>query len=109
MKKLVILTGASGSGKTAALNTLKEKYVSAEQPVLFFHFDSINIPSTEEMERQYGSIEEWQRAKTIEWISKLQEDSSNNTCIVFEGKMRITFLKEVLHKHDLSFAQNIQT
>ncbi len=67
---LVILIGASGSGKTTIARAIEHRY--AEQ-VEVFYFDQVGVPSVEEMIAQYGSGEGWQRAKTLEWMAKLAQ------------------------------------
>ncbi|TCU11207.1 AAA family ATPase [Rhizobium sullae] len=65
-----ILIGASGSGKTTIAQAIAERFLDNVE-VLFV--DRIGVPSFEDMVRQYGSSEAWQRAKTIEWISTLAQ------------------------------------
>lgn len=107
MKKFIILTGASGSGKTVVANSLKKKLSASLSNLLVFHFDTIEIPTTEEMINSHGSLENWQRAHTLEWISKIQQQSDNESCIIFEGQMRIAYLKEALKKGSLNKVQII--
>jgi thymidylate kinase len=85
---LVVLTGASGAGKTAIAGAVAERFAEAVQ---VFRFDSIGVPSTDQMIAQYGSTEGWQRAKTLEWFEKLAATSGK---ILFEGQVRIAFLEE---------------
>lgn len=92
--QLFILTGASGSGKTTLVNCLKNSGDSAS--LLFFHFDSIGVPSLEEMQIQFGSVEGWQRAKTKEWIEKIKNEFLPRSHVLLEGQMRIAFIQEAL-------------
>jgi uridine kinase len=67
--KLVILTGASASGKT----TISKKIAAQAAPIIdCLYFDSIGVPSPEQMIAEFGSGENWQRAKTFEWIKRIQ-------------------------------------
>ena len=50
----VVLTGASGSGKTAIAGAIAARY--GEQ-VEVYHFDSIGVPPPDEMILKYGSGE----------------------------------------------------
>jgi energy-coupling factor transporter ATP-binding protein EcfA2 len=93
---LVILTGASGSGKTALARAIQQAS-SAQCEVLFF--DSIGVPSAEEMltfgdGHQPGGA--WQRATTIDWINRIAAILGAGTSVLFEGQMRIAFIHEAL-------------
>jgi dephospho-CoA kinase len=92
MSKLVVLTGASGSGKT----TLAKAVAELCPGVAVFFFDSIGVPSFDEMTSQFGSGEAWQRAKTIEWMKKIAPLHERGSSVVFEGQMRISFIEEAL-------------
>ena len=96
MKKLIIITGASGSGKTTLVEHLKKRL-----PKLHcLHFDSIGVPEPDVMRKSYGSVEAWQKAKTFEWIEKIK-DRAPAQYVIFEGQMRIAFIKEALRAFDL--------
>lgn len=79
--RLVVLTGASGAGKTTIAQAVEERHPRLAT-VLFF--DSIGIPSVERMIAEFGSGEAWQRAMTLHWN------------ILFEGQSRLSFLKEAI-------------
>jgi len=68
--RLVILIGASGSGKTTIARAIEHRYPD-EVEVLYF--DRIGVPPVEEMIAEYGSGEAWQRAKTLDWMAKLAQ------------------------------------
>ena len=65
----IVITGASGAGKTAAVDALEARGLPG---VRCFHFDSIGVPSIEDMEREHGGGEQWQQWATTTWIERLQ-------------------------------------
>jgi shikimate kinase len=88
---LVILIGASGSGKTTIARAIAHRYVDDLE---VFHFDQIGVPSVEEMVAGYGSGEGWQCAKTLEWMTKLAQLARSGCRLLFEGQTRLSFLEE---------------
>jgi dephospho-CoA kinase len=97
----VILTGASGAGKT----TLARYYLNhypAECDVFFF--DAIGVPAADAMERDYGSGPAWQRARTLEWMARIRPCLSTRRPVLFEGQMKIAFIKEALTTHQITTA-----
>ncbi|MGC1879231.1 MAG: AAA family ATPase [Rhabdochlamydiaceae bacterium] len=99
MKKILFLIGASGSGKTTTLKKL-ERQGLANFKIL--HFDSIGVPSMQEMEAQYGSPEEWQKAKTSEWVSIIKKDFLPNINILFDGQTRPSFIEKACHENGIA-------
>jgi|SRR5271163_3749346 len=91
--RLVILTGASGSGKTSIAHAIK-----VERPGLaeVLHFDSTEVPSAEAMTAGWGSGEAWQRAMTLAWMARLSHMNGRRRAILFEGQMRLAFVREGL-------------
>lgn len=87
----IILTGASGSGKTAIAEAIASRY---GENVDVYHFDKVGVPSPEEMVTNYGSGEDWQRAKTHEWMVKIAASSRTARHVLFEGQMRCSFVLE---------------
>src|SRR5215510_7440783 len=86
----VILTGASGSGKTTIAKAVSARY--GEQ-VEVYHFDSIGVPPPEQMIAKYGSGEAWQRAMTCEWIARVA-DTPRRRRVLLEGQTRLSFVIE---------------
>lgn len=89
---LVVITGASGSGKTSVTKALEAAHQGLVQT---YFFDSIGVPSHEEMVRQYGSGEGWQRAMTLRWVERLSSVSARSP-VLLEGQMRLSFVREAV-------------
>ncbi len=97
----VILTGASGVGKTTLALAVQKAYPSCR----VFRADSIGIPSPEVM-ASYGPGHQpggaWQRALTFQWIERLVPIVAAGETILFEGQMRVAFIREALAVHCLT-------
>jgi hypothetical protein len=65
---LIILTGASGSGKTAIAEAIERTRPGFAD---VFPFDRIGVPSREAIVTGWGSDEAWQRAMTIDWLARI--------------------------------------
>jgi energy-coupling factor transporter ATP-binding protein EcfA2 len=93
---LVVLTGASGSGKTTLVHAVQSLYPTQYE---FLFFDSIGIPSPDVMEtfgdgHQPGGA--WQRTMTFNWIEHIAKILLSGRSVLFEGQMRIAFIREAL-------------
>lgn len=95
LKKIFFLIGASGSGKTTATKELERRGL-ANFKILYF--DSIGIPSIEEMEAKHGGPEEWQKIKTIEWVKVIKKDVLPDSHVLFDGQTRPSFIEKACHK-----------
>jgi RNase adaptor protein for sRNA GlmZ degradation len=93
--KLVILTGASGSGKTAIALEIEANHPE----IAVFRFDTIGVPSAEVM-ATYGDGYQpggaWQRAMTLQWFERIASVLKSGQRVLFEGQMRIAFVQEAL-------------
>ncbi len=103
---LVVLTGASGSGKTTLAEAMQVAY--PEDCEVFF-FDSIGVPSAEAMQARYGDGHQpggaWQRAMTLQWINQIAAIVRTGKPVLFEGQMRIAFIREALAAYDIVSAR----
>jgi predicted kinase len=92
---LVIMTGASGSGKTAIAKTIEGSHPS----ITVLRFDTIGVPSAEVM-ATFGSGHmpggAWQRAMTFKWLERIAPMLEEGKTVLFEGQMRIAFIREAL-------------
>jgi broad-specificity NMP kinase len=95
-KKIFFITGASGVGKTTLIEQLKKKY--SHKKWGFLHFDSIGVPSVEEMVKEYGSPSDYQKAMTFKWIDALIHNDDYD-CIFFEGQVNLQFIRQGFALH----------
>ncbi len=98
--KIYFVIGASGSGKTTTLKHF-EKTIPPHCTLL--HFDNIGVPPFEEMEKEYGSIEEWQKIKTIDWVKKIAEENLSSSNVIFDAQIRPSFIKEACDLYGVDY------
>jgi hypothetical protein len=90
---LLVVTGASGVGKTALVRGLERRALPS---VRCHYFDSIGVPAPEAMIREYGSGEEWQRAMTERWVRRLADETPPGSLAVLDGQVRPSFVVDAL-------------
>ena len=98
-KIIYFITGASGVGKTTLVTRLKLKYRGRRWA--FLHFDSIGVPSLEEMEKDYGSPSAWQEAKTYAWIDNLLHAYTDEK-VFLEGQVNLNYIRKGFERHNFS-------
>jgi hypothetical protein len=101
---LLLILGASGVGKTAAVDALAKRRLSG---VCCYHFDSIGVPSEEELARRYRSGEQWQAVETHNWIARLAANSEEAEICVLEGQTRPSFVQPALRACEVSIAEMV--
>lgn len=106
MEKIYFITGASGVGKTSLVTSLKAKYKD-EKDWEFLHYDSIGVPTQTEMIDRYGSIQNWQKVKTHEWIGRMINEYSDKKVIIFEGQVNLQFIKDGFLQNNFSSYETI--
>ena len=87
---ILVLTGASGAGKTTIIRALESKRLPG---VGCYYFDSVGVPSPEEMVRDFGGGEQWQAATTEAWITRLLRNDDGVRVAVLDGQTRPSVLR----------------
>jgi hypothetical protein len=82
---IFIVTGASGAGKTVAVQALERRELSG---VRCFYFDSIGVPTAEEMERAFARGASWQAWATDEWLQWLHGLGPETRVAVLDAQTR---------------------
>lgn len=101
MKELIspvvlVVTGASGAGKTTLVRALANREFSG---VRCYYFDSIGVPSPEEMLAEFGSGEAWQRAMLDRWMSRLAANEDDGRLLVLDGQVRPSDVIRAFRRH----------
>lgn len=86
---ILVVTGASGAGKTTAVRALEDRGLAG---IRCFEFDGIGIPSAEVMNRDFGGPEAWQADATKRWIARLVRETPPGEISVLDGQTRPTFV-----------------
>ena len=90
---ILVVTGPSGAGKTAAVRCLEAR---GRPDVGCFYFDSIGVPSEEVMKRDFGGGEGWQAEATKRWISRLAIETIGGEVSILDGQTRPSFVRAAL-------------
>jgi predicted AAA+ superfamily ATPase len=93
----ILITGASGVGKTTLLKALERE--SLENLISINYFDSVGVPSIEEMIARYGSGEKWQQAMTYQWVDRLLQ-VKDKKLIFLEGSINPEFIREAFARNE---------
>ena len=91
--RILVVTGASGVGKTTLVRMVEARGVAGAS---FHYFDSVGVPSVDDMTRDFGSPANWQAAMTDQWIARLAGESG---LCVLDGQVRPTTVREAIVRH----------
>ena len=83
MPVILVVTGASGAGKTTLVRALE---AAAVPKVGCFFFDTIGVPSWDEMVSRWGGPREWQAAATEQWLRQLAGGEDGARVAVLDGQ-----------------------
>lgn len=90
---ILIVTGASGSGKTTTVRALEARALPG---VRCYYFDAVGVPAPEALEREFGSPESWQALTTRAWLDRLAADPDRADVYVLDGQTRPSFVRSAV-------------
>lgn len=94
IKRVVVLVGASGAGKTTVAEVLAGR---APWSGHTYFFDTIGVPSAEEMESGDWGGEGWQMWATRLWMRRLA--GMDSPLQLLEGQTRPSFVRTASERH----------
>lgn len=80
---LLCITGASGAGKTTAIAAIREKIDARTLPLI--EFDSLGVPTDDEMTRCWESGRAWQKMMTYHWVYTTRQIFRMRPLVILEG------------------------
>ena len=99
---ILVVIGASGSGKTAAVRQVAARALPG---VRCCHFDAVGVPSREEMERDFGGGEQWQALTTQRWLDRFATDPDGAAVYVLDGQTRPSFVSRAAERAGIGVAR----
>ena len=81
---LLAVTGASGVGKTTVLATLREHIDARLLPMI--EFDSLGVPTDDEMTRCWDAPRGWQKMMTYHWVYTTRQIFRMRPLVILEGQ-----------------------
>jgi len=100
MPFLLFISGASGAGKTAVVEHLQVS--SSQRHLALLNFDSMGIPTNEEMIAQAGSLERWAEKATHAWMEKIAREYKDHPVVILEGQANPDFVRAGCAKNRLT-------
>jgi dephospho-CoA kinase len=93
----IFIIGASGAGKTTLTKKLESRLVQNNFSVNYF--DTIGVPSIEEMVNKFGSCDKWQEHATHLWVAKLSQ--IKNKSVILEGQFNPQFAIDACQRFNI--------
>ena len=99
---IVIVTGASGVGKTAVVRAIEARGLTR---VRCYCFDAVGVPSVRDMDRDFGGSERWQAVTTQWWVDHLAANTDAAELCVLEGQTRPSFVRAAVDRAGIRFVR----
>ena len=99
---LLAVTGASGAGKTTLVRALEALRLPG---VGCYYFDTIGVPSPEEMERRFGGGDPWRAYALDQWIERLARNDDGVEVAVLDDQVPHSQLREAFARHGVRHAR----
>jgi hypothetical protein len=92
---ILVVTGASGSGKTTTVRALETRTLPG---VRCYYFDAVGVPAAAVLERGFGTPESWQAVTTRTWLDRLAADPDSADIYVLDGQTRPSFVRNAIER-----------
>jgi hypothetical protein len=99
---ILVVTGASGSGKTATVRALEARALPG---IRCYYFDAIGVPPIEQMRRDFGGPEQWQAVTTQRWLDQLTTTADGTEVCVLDGQTRPSFVRSAAERAGIAVAR----
>src|SRR5206468_12245477 len=93
---VLVVVGASGAGKTTLVRELERRRLPA---VGCYYFDSIGIPSAEEIATRFGDGLAFQDWALDEWLRRLTRNDDRVRVAVLDAQVRPSSVRQALARH----------
>ncbi|HEY2378680.1 MAG TPA: AAA family ATPase [Gemmatimonadaceae bacterium] len=101
---VIVVVGASGAGKTTLVRHLERRGLSG---VGCYYFDTIGVPSNEEIVSRFGDGLGFQEWALDEWLERLTRNEDRVRVAVLDAQVRPTSVQEVLRRHRVERGQAV--
>ena len=99
---ILVVIGASGSGKTAAVRALEARALPG---IRCYYLDTIGVPSAEGIDRNFGGPEKWQALATQQWLDRLAGVADGTEVCVLDGQTRPSFVRTAAERAGIAVVQ----
>jgi hypothetical protein len=93
---ILVVVGASGAGKTTLVKRLEELRLAG---VTCYYFDTIGVPSAEEIAARFGSGDAWQAWALDTWLARLTSNLDGVRIAVLDAQVRPSHVRAALQRH----------
>ncbi|HEY9480802.1 MAG TPA: hypothetical protein VIR98_01045 [Candidatus Paceibacterota bacterium] len=97
-RRIIFITGASGSGKTS---TLKKIEINGKNLYHFCYFDHFGVPSESEVLKEFGGWENWQKTIAHKWLDII-EKQSDELPTLFEGQLPPAYIEQLCREREIN-------
>lgn len=98
MPRIVVVTGASGAGKTTSVQNIEARRLPG---VGCYNFDSVGVPPTDQMPAN------WQETTMQAWARRLAANADRVDLAILDGQVKPSFARDALREAGVTDARII--
>lgn len=96
---IVVVVGASGAGKTTLVSRLEALRVAG---IGCYYFDTIGVPTAEEIAARFGNGEAWQAWALDQWLERLTRNDDGAAIAVLDAQVRPSQVRAMFRRHGVT-------